>query len=177
MLADRIDRGQLAEMAARQATCSGHLTTAELPRLAALLAAEEPATIAVSARFATADAGVAQLTMHVEGRLRLTCQRCLEPVDWTGRLSAVLTVVAEETDAERLEDSFDCVVLDAGFLQLSQVAEDELLAAIPLAPVHAGSERCKAPGGAEPEDFDAGGKSRPFAGLAELIKAGRQQVE
>ena len=178
MLADRIDSGQLVELAARHATYTGSLETAQLPRLAALRAAGDDACLDVTVSFAPTEHGLARLDMTLQGDLHLVCQRCLEPLAWTVRLQAGLAVLASEDDAQYLEDPFESVVMESGGLQLARIAEDEVLASVPLAPVHEAEPACHAPAEADRKGGDAaGGSSRPFAGLAEMLKAGQRQTD
>ena len=68
---------------------------------------------------------------------------------------------------DRLADSIDAVAMTPEGLALAVLAEDEVLAALPLAPTHAGNDGCAAPGNTPAA---SGGPNRPFAGLASLLK-------
>jgi uncharacterized protein len=178
MLADRIDSGQLAELAARHATWAGHLTTAQLPRVAALLATGTSPQLDVTVTFAPAECGAACLGLLVRGDFELICQRCLDPIEWQAKLSPNLTVLADENDAQFLEDPFESVLMDAEGLRLAQIVEDEVLAAVPLAPMHSRGSECRAPRPGMPQaGDDAASTSRPFAGLAAIMKAGQRPIE
>jgi uncharacterized metal-binding protein YceD (DUF177 family) len=58
------------------------------------------------------------------------------------------------------------VALGPDGLVLAEVVEDEVLAALPLAPMHAAGAGCTAGGSASVPD----GPNRPLAGLAALLK-------
>lgn len=178
MLADCIDSTRLKELAAGQATQAGQLGIEQLPRLAALLAEGDPPLIDVAVAFALAEHGLARLELSLRGQLRLVCQRCLGPVDWPVELEASLTVVADDGESGMLEDPFESVVLPEDGLRLDQIAEDEVLAAVPLAPRHRPEAACSGPaqvGGSRQGDADD--TSRPFAELAAMLKAGHRQAD
>lgn len=174
MLADRIDRARLAELAIHRSKQAGHLDSAQLPRLGALLQQGSAGRLELSVAFAPAETGLAQVELSVQGDLQLVCQRCLAPLDWRVAVTASLTVVADERDAEALEDPFESVVMGADGLRLGRLAEDEVLAAVPLAPRHEAGADCSAPGASgKTEQKLEGGTSRPFADLGARLKAGQ----
>lgn len=178
MLADRIDGARLKELAVSQATQAGQLGIDQLPRLAALLAEGDAPLIDVAAAFAPAEHGLARLELSLRGQLRLVCQRCLGPVDWPVELEASLTVVADDGETGMLEDPFESVVLPEDGLRIDQIAEDEVLAAVPLAPRHGPEAACSGPaqvGGSRQGDADD--TTRPFAELAAMLKAGQRQAD
>ena len=70
----------------------------------------------------------------------MTCQRCLESMQWPLFVDSVVRVVATEAAAE-LEGSVECVVVPADeMLDLAELVQDEVLLALPLAPRHAEQE-------------------------------------
>lgn len=102
------------------------------------------------------------LVLQVDGEARLTCQRCLEPMDWVCRVRARLLLVPKGRpipDEELENDSYDAVEVEVR-QNLLALAEDEILLTLPVVPRH---EVCEAPS-------QAGGavKESPFAGLAKL---------
>jgi uncharacterized protein len=102
------------------------------------------------------------LLLAVNGRVRLACQRCLEPLEWVCRVSARLMLVPRGQpipDDELDDDSYDAVEVE-GRQDLLALAEDEILLALPAVPRH---ETCEVPSGA-----DGASKQSPFAGLAKL---------
>lgn len=174
MFAERIGSTQLAELAARGAGLAGSLRVGDLPRVAeAALAgagiADEPLAWDVS--FARGAGGLAMLNIRVAGALYVQCQRCLGPLRWPVDVDVTLTAVPDEARAEELPDPFDSVLLDEeGGLPLAQAIEDEVLASLPLAALHADADCAVAPLNA-----DAPARSpvtRPFAGLGTLLKQG-----
>jgi uncharacterized metal-binding protein YceD (DUF177 family) len=83
--------------------------------------------------------------------------------------------VADDTEADGLASPFDSILLDQeGGLPLRTVVEDEILSALPLAPVHADPSECK---GASPVPLGAGTAPerqahRPFERLGRLMGTG-----
>lgn len=174
MLAERIPATQLAEMAILGASLAMRLNPRELPRLAELLAplAEEPGHfLDVRLEFRAGPESTALARIEVRGVLPLICQRCAgavsEPVD----VDVLLSLVPDDDATGDLADPFDSILLDDdGALRLRDAVEDEVLAALPLAPKHADTTDCRP--SAEPEPAPQGRTTRPFAGLGSLL--GRQ---
>lgn len=177
MLADRIDSVQLAELATRRSTQSDQLGPKRLPRLGRLMAGDHQPGLDVTVIFEPDPSGLARLVLSLSGTLQLVCQRCLAPMAWPVQIASSLTVVATESDADGLEDPFEVVVMDAESLSMDRIIEDEVLAAVPLAPRHEEDAECDAPGPlAGAEELPAGGTSRPFADLEAILKAGRRRT-
>lgn len=108
----------------------------------------------------------------VEGRMattvRLTCQRCLEPVATPIEADVRLWLLRDEEQAERLPDDADYLVLDEnGGIDLADALEDELILALPLVPAH---ESCEAypVDQSDAEETDAPARPNPFQVLASL---------
>jgi uncharacterized protein len=111
------------------------------------------------------------LHLRAEAMLSLTCQRCLAPVDVALNVAQDFRFVADEQQAEAEDEASeeDVLALSRDFDLLSLV-EDELLMALPFAPVH---DTCpSAPRlHAQDADFvDEPAKPNPFAALSGLKK-------
>jgi len=170
MLAERIAPTQLAEMSAQGAVLAARLRPHDLPRLAGLLAKGVPAGQFLDVRV-KASAGPTSgvlLDIGVRGVVQLVCQRCFGAVDWQIDANALLTAVADEAAAGDLADPFDIVLLEPdGSLRLRDAVEDEILAALPLAPRHDDSTACGIAAGAAPGNGTQ--VNKPFAGLRAMI--------
>jgi uncharacterized protein len=162
-----LDAAELADLARRGDERRWTCPVRDLPRVAAVADPGRSGTLAVTATFVLGADGLPRVRLVIGGELWLTCQRCLEPVAWPVDLDAELTVVPDEAQADRLADSIDAVAMTPEGLALAVLAEDEVLAALPLAPTHAGNDGCAAPGNTPAA---SGGPNRPFAGLASLLK-------
>ncbi len=113
-------------------------------------------------------------TLAVEAAPRLVCQRCLQafdlPVNVGSRVEFTEDEGADAADADR-----EICKMTAGRVSLAELAEEELLLAVPVAPICADPARCGrrsvgavpaigAPSGEPPQ------MRRPFAGLQDLLK-------
>ncbi len=74
---------------------------------------------------------------HLSGELNLSCQNCLESVRWRFDQTFKLGVVSSIDQADRL--TIDCeplIISEGGEISLLELAEDELLLALPDFPKH-----------------------------------------
>lgn len=101
---------------------------------------------------------------HVSATLTLTCQRCLGEMTLPVEADSELAFV--EGAGTELAESREPVVMTAGQVSLATLIEEELLLALPLAPMHADTGRCHA----SAETHEGEPRQRPFAGLRELMK-------
>jgi uncharacterized protein len=113
------------------------------------------------------------LHLHARTALRLTCQRCLQPVSLDLDVAPTLRFVRGEAQAEALDEhSEEDVLALSSALDLHPLIEDELILALPLVPRH---ERCPKPLTMSAGDADETGAARgrgPFDALAGLLKSG-----
>lgn len=180
MLSKRIEAAELKELAASGARLGMRLGIEQLPRLAELLEVEQPsetgrALVCADVGFATGTEGFPQLTISARGNLSLRCQRCLRPVAWPLRLTTSLTVLRGDEQAEQLAEPFDSIVMAADGLALDGMIEDEILTALPMAPLHGPEDDC-VEAHARIVDLkseqEAGQTHRPFAALATMVGGG-----
>ena len=127
-----------------------------------------------------------RLSLQVQARLWLTCQRCLQPVAHDVSLHPVLRFVEGEEEAARLDeeagDEEDVLALPRS-LKVSELMEDELILALPLVPLHSvcpeplpylESSETQASTHITSDDSAAtADKPNPFAVLAQLKKKGK----
>ncbi len=77
------------------------------------------------------------VTGHIEARLVLQCQCCLEPLNWPITNDMRLGIVSSIDEGNLLPDSLEPLLLASGaMIALSDLVEDELLLAIPPIPQH-----------------------------------------
>lgn len=123
---------------------------------------EDFAPIAVHIEVARSPRGLSGLRVRLDGVVSVECQRCMNPVlvklAPRVRFELVDTEAALDVDDD---DRWD-VVLHAERFDLLHLLEDELLLALPFAPMH---ETCAAPA-----DSAVGERIMPFALLAGLKK-------
>jgi len=166
MLAGVIASAELAELAGRHAERELRWAVADLGRLSALAPGASSGDLKARARFLPTTAGLARVVLEIQGGLVLTCQRCLGPLEWPVDISAEFCIVASDDDAAVLPEPMDAVALGPAGLDLTELTEDEVLAALPLAPMHAADSGC----GAGRTAAEPDGVNRPFVGLAALLK-------
>lgn len=171
MLAERIAASPLAEMSAQGACIADALRPRELPRLSRLVAADGAGALEVRIGFHVGVESLPLVHLVVRGDLLLTCQRCLAPLQFPVDIDVTLTAVESDAATADLASPFDSVVLDEeGGLALRAMVEDEILAALPLAPLHAAPAACA--GGTAQGDAARPEVNRPFAALAGLMGRG-----
>ena len=147
----------------RGARTEAQLAGKSLPRLRAeSTQALKPVTVQVKA--AKSPRGRPGMRLALQGSIRMICQRCLKSMDVALAATAAIEWVASEAELEAadLDDEWDAM-LEQESVDLLPLLEDELLLAVPFAPLH---DDCKAAGAME-----AGEKVSPFAALAALKKS------
>ena len=162
-LPDRVDCVRLAEEAA---VLEREFALADLPRLQDLLA-EPSGSVAARYAFDLVDGSRPGATISVEAAPQLVCQRCLMgfaiPVSASSEIEFASSESAAPADSPR-----EIYVMTSGLVSLRELAEEELLLALPVIAACTTPESC----GREPTlDADAAdAPRRPFAGLQELLK-------
>ena len=113
----------------------GEVALADLPRLSPLLASSEGAA-AFALAFGTDGEHRPVVDVSVRASLALCCQRCMQAMRLDVGVSSRLAVVAGPDEAERLPDELDPLLVDEDRLELRSLIEDELILAVPPAPMH-----------------------------------------
>lgn len=110
--------------------------------------------------------GHPRLTLRIDGAVRLTCQRCLAPLDFDVSGDVVLILAKDDEQADQIDallgdDGID-VIVGAKSMSIAELVEDEALLTIPLSVRH---EVC-------PDilkgDNVSSSKALPFAALRDL---------
>ncbi|MGI9133274.1 MAG: YceD family protein [Rhodoferax sp.] len=138
------------------------------------LGAQSLVQYAVRGSLRTDAAGAEQvwLELSAETLLPLVCQRCLGPAEIAVHCARSFRFVASEAQAaaQDEESEEDVLVISKAFNVL-ELVEDELLMALPLAPMH---EQCPTPVPLQVADADFdqpdARKPHPFAVLEQLKK-------
>lgn len=178
-----IEAAELGELAGNAAHVELRLGSEDLIRLADFLVRDdgddERAPILTAAiDFGEGPEGFPCLRLTISGELKLRCQRCLRSLAWPVAMTSRLTVLQADAQAGQLAAPFDSVVTENGSLRLEIVVEDEVLAALPMAPMH-GSRAARGEAGAPMENLaglnprkQAAHTHRPFAALASMVDGG-----
>lgn len=155
-----ISKGLFAERA-----FSSQLGLTELPRLRDALQGDE-VEITVSMQLHW-DAQWRCPVMHLQMDLclPLQCQRCMQSMQWEAQLDNSLLLVEQGATFDE-PDEMDIAQARDGEIETLCLIEDEILLALPLAPLHdsdtaCGRQRAEAVGGQQRAD-------NPFAELAAL---------
>lgn len=147
---------------------SGQTTVGALPRLAEFRQSQQ-SPVSVVLRFSRDDEGHQVIQGEISTRLHLTCQRCLELVEQPVSAQVMLALVFSEDAIAGLPEIYEPWLLNDDKLVLAELLEEELLLALPLAPVH---EQCPVtlPNPAEDvsEETQDRNAENPFAVLASL---------
>lgn len=164
-----IGLADLKELVARGADLTLRIPVGNLARLAALAPPGDgsPADLIARLAFGRGGDGRPRLELTVDGPVPLVCQRCLGPMVLPLHLTAGLTVVSSDQEARDLAEPFEAVVTTDEGLDPTTVIEDEVLAALPLAPVHGDGRDCVAPRDVGSDSQP--GRYRPLAGLGGLL--------
>ena len=158
---------------------------ADLPRLDAQ-PGDETSRARLRVRFSKIDNRV-MVDGDVDATLRMRCQRCLQPVSVAVEDTFNVIIVASEEELNTLSEVQDAIVADATRLDLAWLAEEQLLLAAPLVPVHASADECGMRGrdanleitggvdNARKSEFGEAADDdlktqRPFAALREMMK-------
>jgi len=170
-LPDRVDYVRLAAEGAQLERVYPQDT---MPRLLDVLA-DTRGLVAASFEFAKLSTGRPGATVSVKAEVWLTCQRCLQgfafPVD---ARSEIEFAASEFATSESAESQREVYAVSDGLVSLRDLAEEELLLALPIvalcvAPDACGQAADATAGSREPRDM-SGERSRPFAVLQDLLK-------
>ena len=150
------------EFAQAQQTLAGEINALKCGRLAeTLLPSSKDASIGFKLTGAAKQLRNPSLHLHIEAKLPVTCQRCLDEMLVHLNLNFNYIICKElpiETDENDDTDWLEA----APEMNLQELIEDELLLAMPIAPMH--DHDCSK------QSMQSGEKPNPFAVLKGLIK-------
>jgi len=166
-LPDRVDCAHLADNAA---VLERVYPLGEMPRLQDLLA-DARGSVRASFAFAKVDSGRAGATVAVEAMPQLICQRCLQGFAFAAAGSSQIEF-SSGAETGGADSQREVYAMDEGLVSLRELAEEELLLALPIVVMHAPQDCDRAP------SYEAGGeiqdisddRSRPFTALQDLLK-------
>ena len=167
-----------AEVCARTgSTIARRFSAAELPRLREA-GGHDGSSIEAQFQFSQFE-GRPAVAGELHGVAVLTCQRCMQPVAVDIDDTFQVLLVDEERSDE--PGGFEPVVAKASRLELSWLAEEQVLLALPLVPMHenedcaaavASIEAAPAPEAADEDESEpkAGKTHQPFQNLRDLLR-------
>lgn len=145
---------------------SGTVKASALPRLASVASCEDN-TISASLRFLRDEQRRFVVAVDVAGRVGVRCERCLDIMPLAVAAQSTLMLCSSDEQAQQCPNQYEPLVYTGEELDLYEVIEEELLLALPVAPMH--EEMCI---DALPEPEVApqveDRKPNPFAVLANL---------
>ena len=161
-LPDRLDLYAAAE-AGR--VIRGRIALASLARVLPLTdsAAGE---LEVVLEFGRDQEGTRYLAGSIKGMLELQCQRCLESMDYPLNVKFRLGLV-QDPDAQHLTDRYEPLIVTPEPALLAEVISDEVLLALPIAPLHEDMDDCREVTADYHASADAQ-RDNPFAVLEQL---------
>lgn len=172
-----------AEVCARAgSTIARHFSAADLPRLSEA-GGREGSSIEANFQFAHFE-GRPAVSGELHGTVVLTCQRCMQPVSVEVDDSFQVLVVEEERSDE--PGGYEPVVANPARLDLRWLAEEQVLLALPLVPMHEGASdagadcaESRVASASVDDESDSGGatdvaedevRQQPFRNLRDLMR-------
>jgi uncharacterized protein len=156
---------RISNVVGRHETFAGDIPLGEMPRLGEMLL-DGNGSVRVEFEFANNDLSLAVIRGQFAASLRLTCQRCLEPMDLAIDQPFELLIDASDEDSEAFD--LESVNTSDGMLDVFEVIEDELLLAIPIIVMHEDAS-CNPHWQAETGNTEVeAAKNNPFAALEAL---------
>ncbi|MEQ1629835.1 MAG: DUF177 domain-containing protein [Gallionella sp.] len=144
---------------------SGVVLVAELSRLADILS-DTAGELSYTIHGALDKHSVPKLILSLDGGCHLTCQRCLQSMDYQIQVSTSVMLRDQATldllDEAEVEEEYESILADA-HLDVWSLLEDEIILSLPFAPKHDVGV-CKAAKEVKHQSDD----SHPFAALAKL---------
>jgi uncharacterized protein len=145
---------------------SGTVKASELPRLANVVSCEDT-TISASMRFWRDEQRRFVVSIDVAGDVGVRCERCLETMPLAASAKSTLMLCSSDEQAQQCPNQYEPLVYTGEDLDLYEVIEEELLLALPVAPMH--EQKCiEAVLVPEAEPIVEDRKPNPFAVLANL---------
>jgi len=164
MSAELPQRIEPFRLAVKGSTLAGTLKTAGMPRLREAVRACDEA-VELELHFGRDQEGRARISGWVRGRVTLVCQRCLAAMPWELEAAVMLAPVRGERAMAALPGECEPLLVEDETTGLSGMIEDELLLALPMAPMH--EHACAEPV-VTPAADATGEVEKPFAVLGRL---------
>jgi uncharacterized protein len=165
-----------AEVCARAGSTIARLfSAADLPRLSEA-GGREGSSIEANFQFANFD-GRPAVSGELRGTAVLTCQRCMQPVSVDIDDSFQVLIVEEDRSDE--PGGYEPVVAKASRLDLRWLAEEQVLLALPLVPLHENADCAESAVSSEEDapdsdehadDADEEVRQQPFRNLRDLMR-------
>ena len=114
---------------------SGTVKASELPRLSSVVSCEDT-TISASLRFLRDEQRRFVVAVDVAGDVGVRCERCLDVMPLLVKANSDLMLCSSDEQAQQCPSQYEPLVYTGEELDLYEVIEEELLLALPVAPMH-----------------------------------------
>lgn len=114
---------------------SGTVKASTLPRLASVASCEDT-TISASLRFLRDEQRRFVVAVKVAGQVGVRCERCLDAMPLEVNANSTLMLCSSDEQAQQCPSQYEPLVYTGDELDLYDVIEEELLLALPVAPMH-----------------------------------------
>jgi uncharacterized protein len=166
-LPDRVDCAHLADDAV---VLERVYPLGDLPRLQDVLA-DPRGSVHAHFAFAKLGAGRAGATVAVKATPQLVCQRCMQGFAFAAAGSSEIEF-SSASGGVAADSPREVYETDDGLVSLRDLAEEELLLALPIVAMHAPQACAHAPVDEAADEIqdESGDRTRPFTGLQDLLK-------
>jgi len=163
-------RYQVQKEVTQNGRFEGEIPLSELERLGELLHLEaldsDERKVTVSFEFVRNEFDIPMLEGHLQTSLELECQRCLKPLQTPMELDFRLLIDASDEIVR--QSSLDTLYSDDGYIDITEVVEDELILAVPLVAMHEDTACNEEWRQLTEQQSEAVVKENPFAVLQQL---------
>jgi len=160
---EHIDPFRYAE---QNLSLDGTLRIADMPRLSLNVVANGD-SVAVHLQFGVDEQKITYLNGHLQTKLTLQCQRCMEPFFYEIISDFVLGIVSTLDEANALPEQYEPALATEGNLALRELIEDEIILNLPIIPRHEPDE-CKVKLPLADSGWEQGKGENPFHVLESL---------
>ena len=164
-----IDPRKLAERGIR---LTGQSSVEKMPNFASSLCKHDD-PINVDLQFDLDELRIRTISGSAFGKVHMTCQRCLEPVEVDVQAEFNLAIAFNEEKAKQLPRYYDSLIVEDEEIELLQIVEEELILSLPIVPYHADCSIETSFGDEDMTEESVIEKTNPFSVLAQL-KAGKK---
>ncbi|MBF7731348.1 YceD family protein [Pseudomonas sp. N040] len=156
------------KLADRAAILEGELPFESLPRFSEPLA-DKAGVVRAKFVFERAERRAAVIRCELDAEVKMVCQRCLELAVLPVHVESSFQVVKEGATDITVPKGYEALEVGEELLDLLTLAEDELLLALPIVPLHSSEDCQQLAGFDEPDpEPDEVSRSNPFSVLAQL---------
>ena len=156
----------------QEAVFSGSVAISELERLQDFLQ-DESGQSQVEIKFGRDEQGIPLLSGQCQAQVRMTCQRCMNPVEVELSTDFELGIVFSDEQAKHLPKQYEPVIAERDDLVLLPVIEDELILSLPMYAYHTQCDENELVAKAEevvPVPVETEAPNNPFSVLEQLKK-------